>query len=218
MSFQDLVAAAQTYYPSLQVKYKDQSLFMKILGFILFFNPDFMNSYITTIGDTVYFPTAAFISSHPISAPIVLMHELVHISDQNKVSKPIFALSYLLPQILAPLCAILFFFVHWYIVLPIVLLFLAPLPAYFRMYWEKRAYMAALYVQQSLSKLKSFNPNLAAQIVDDIAEFKTSDYYWMWPFANIDTEFNEALALINAGKRPFEDSVFDMLDILVTKV
>jgi hypothetical protein len=40
----------------------------------------------------------------------------------------------------------------------------------------------------------------------------------MWPFANIDTEFNEALALINAGKRPFEDPIFDMLDVLVTKV
>jgi hypothetical protein len=218
MAFQDLVTAAQVYFPSLQVKYKDQSTFMKILGVLLFFNPDFMTSYITTIGDTVYFPSANFGTIHPITAPIVLMHELVHISDQNKVSKFVFGLSYLFPQILAPLLTVLFFFIHWYIALPIVLLFLAPIPAYFRMYWEKRAYIAALYVQQSLSKLKSFNPNLAAQVADDVAEFKTNDYYWMWPFSSIDTDFNEALALINAGQRPFEDPIFDTLDVLVTKV
>jgi hypothetical protein len=218
MSFQDFVTAAQVYFPSLQVKYKSQSIFMKILSYLLFFNPTFMTDYVTTIGDTVYFPSPSFVTLHPITAPIVLMHELVHMSDQNKVSKPIFALSYLFPQILAPLCAILFFFIHWYIALPIVLLFLAPLPSYFRMYWEKRAYIAALYAQQALSKLKSFNPKLPDQITLDLAEFKTNDYYWMWPFANINTDFNTALTLINAGQRPFEDPIFDTIDVLVTKV
>lgn len=218
MVFQDFVAAAQVYFPSLQVKYKSESTFMKVLSYLLFFNPDFMTSYITTIGDTVYLPAPSFVTLHPVTAPIVLMHELVHISDQSKVCRPIFTISYLFPQILVPICLLLFFLVSWKIMLPITLLFSAPLPAYFRMYWEKRAYMAALYVQQALSKLKSFNPKLPDQVTYDLVEFKTSSYYWMWPFSNIDAEFNEAVTLINAGQRPFEDAIFDTLDVLVTKV
>jgi hypothetical protein len=41
----------------------------------------------------------------------------------------------------------------------------------------------------------------------------------MWPFKSILTDdFNQALANVQAGKRPYEDPVFDMLDDLVTKL
>src|SRR5208283_2209132 len=104
MSFQDLVAAATVQFPNLQVKYKDQSTFMKILGKILFFNPSFMTSYITTIGDTIYFTTESYTTQDSLDASIVLMHELVHMTDEKTYSKPLFAISYLFPQILALLC------------------------------------------------------------------------------------------------------------------
>lgn len=44
----------QNTIPDFNIKYKNQSLFIKILGFILFFNKEFMTTLFTTIGiDTV---------------------------------------------------------------------------------------------------------------------------------------------------------------------
>ncbi len=217
MSFQDLVTAATVQFPSLEIKYKDQSTFMKILGGIMFFNPDFMTDYITTIGDTVYFPTVALVTNNEISSSIILMHELVHINDQQKYSKFLFAISYLFPQILFPFCAILFFFIHWYIALPIMLLFMSPLPASWRMNWEKRAYIAALYVQQKLSQKLGFNASLATQATYDEAQFNGGAYYFMWPFG-LTNDFNNAIVNINAGQRPYSDPIFDVLDKLIPTV
>src|SRR5208282_4238572 len=193
MSFQDLVAAATVQFPGYQVKYKDQSTFMKILGGILFFNPAFMNNYITTIGDTTYFPSESFVSKDPLNASIVLLHELVHVTDEKTYSKFLFGLSYLFPQILAPLCAILFFFTHWYIALPIMLLFLAPLPAPFRMNWEKRAYIAALYAQNAIAKRLNDGTSLPNAMTYDLTQFTGGAYYFMWPFSNIDADFTNAV-------------------------
>jgi hypothetical protein len=219
MSFQTLVTAAQTYFPTLKIGYKDQSTFMKILGTLLFFNKDFMTNYITTIGDTVYFSSASWVALHPVTAEIVLMHECVHMSDEKKWTSILFGFSYLLPQILIFICPILFFFIHWYIALPIMLFFALPLPAYFRMIWEKRAYIAGLYAQYKLSKILNFNPNLPAQVIDDLGQFTSGAYYWVWPFSNINADFNNAVTAINAGQRPYDDNnVFNMIDDLVTKV
>jgi hypothetical protein len=217
MGFQELVAAAQIHYPSLQIKYKNQSALMKVLGKLLFFNPDFMTNYITTIGDTVYFPSTSFVSLHPISSEVALCHELVHISDEKTYTIPLFALSYLFPQILAPLALFLAFYIGWFALIPFLLL-ASPLPAPFRTIWERRAYIAALYVQQGLSKRLSFNPQLATQAADYVAQFKTADYYWMSPFGNsIQNDFDQAIILINAGQRPFSDPIFDVLDDLVSQ-
>jgi hypothetical protein len=219
MSFQTLTAAAQVYFPSLKIAYKDQSWFMKMLGYLLFFNPEFMSSYITTIGDTVYFSTENWVASNPVTAEAILLHECVHMSDEKRWTKILFGFTYLLPQILILLCPILFFFIHWYIALPIMLLFALPLPAYLRMYWERRAYIAGLYVQQKLSAKLGLNPNLDAQVVDDLEQFTSGAYYWAWPFHNIDADFTNAVTKINAGQRPYDDTtVFDMIDDLLTKV
>lgn len=217
MSFANLVSAATVYFPSLQIKYKDQSTLMKVLGKLSFFNPEFMTMYITTIGNTVYFPSATFITLHPVSSYISLCHELVHMSDEKKYSKFLFGLSYVFPQILAPFTLLLAFAIGWWTVIPF-LLFLAPWPAPFRTIWEKRAYIAALYVQYTLSKKQSFNPHLSEQVADDVAEFKTADYYYMAPFGSgVQNDFNDALTLINDGKRPYNDAVFDMLDDVMSK-
>ena len=81
MSFQSIVQSSQIYFPRLEIKYKNESIFMKILGMLLFFNPAFMTSYTTTIGSTIYFPDQRFIVSRETSSSIILLHELVHIIE-----------------------------------------------------------------------------------------------------------------------------------------
>lgn len=217
MSFQDLVTAAQKYFPDLQIKYKDKSWFMKLLGTLLFFNKGFMTNYTTTIGSTVYFPSEAFVKVRPVSAAIVLMHELIHVHDAHKFSKSLFCLLYLSPQILALFCLPLFL-ISWKIALPLMLLFGAPLPSFFRMYFEKRAYLTSLYSIQSLASRLNFKPLLASQESSFIKHFKDSSYYFMWPFGNLQQEFDAGVDKIKAGQRPYEDPVFDILDDLITKV
>jgi hypothetical protein len=216
MSFQNLVQATQKYFPDLQIKYKTDSTLMKILGKILFFNKSFTTSYTTTVGSTIYYPTQSFVKTRPVAAAIILLHEIVHIYDSSKISKILFGLLYLCPQILA----LLFFpmlLVSWKVALPFLIL-AAPLPAIFRMYYEKRAYLASLYVLHRLGKKLNFDPMLEDQKSNFIEQFKGSYYYFMWPFGNLDKEFDQALVKVKADQRPFEDPAFDILDNLADQV
>lgn len=216
MSFQNLVQATQKYFPSLQIKYKTESKWMSWLGKLLFFNPSFMTSYTTTVGTDVYYPTQQFVKTRPISAAIILLHEIVHMYDSKRLSKLWFGFSYLCPQILA-LLFIPLMFVSWKIALPFLLLG-APIPAFFRMYYEKRAYLASLYVMNSLGKRLKFDPMLDKQKGYFEDQFAGSFYYFMWPFSGLKKDFDVAVDKINAGQRPYEDPVFDILDDLSAQV
>lgn len=217
MSFQDLVTKAQTYFPDFQVKYKNESSLMKLIGKIMFFNKGFMTDYTTTIGSTVYFPTETITKVRPVSAAAVLLHELIHVSDAKKYTKVLFGFLYLSPQLWALLCLPLFF-LSWKLSLPLFLLFLSPVPAFFRMHFEKRAYLTSLYAISKLGIRLNFNSLLATQAKGYVSHFKDSSYYFMWPFGNIQKEFDEAIIKVKAGNRPFEDSVFDMIDDLINVV
>lgn len=217
MSFQNLVTAATKYFPDLVIKYKDQSGFMKFLGTLLFFNKSFMTDYTTTIGSTVYLPTESYTTVKPVSAAAVLLHELVHIKDAHKISKPLFMLLYLSPQIMAPLCLLLLL-LSWKIALPVFILFASPIPSYFRMYFERRAYFASLYSIFALSKIKNFSSDLSTEKASYLKHFKDSSYYFMWPFSNLDKDFDDAVTKIEASQRPYEDSIFDIIDDLVKSV
>lgn len=213
MSFQTLVQSSQTHFPKLKIKYKDESLLMKIIGKIMFFNKSFMTSFTTTLGSTIYYPNSNFVKARPISSSVILLHELVHIHDSNKFTVPLFSLLYACPQVLV----LLFFpllFVSWKIAL-CTLLFAAPIPAYFRMYFEKRAYFTSLYALSQLGKKLNFEPSLDRQRADFVSQFKTSSYYWMWPFGNLDKQFDDAITKIRNNERPFEDPVFNILDNLI---
>ena len=218
MAFQDLLAAAQGYFPGLQVKYKDQSSLMKFIGTLLFFNKGFMKDFTTTVGNTIYAPDENFFKLHPVSGAIIFLHELVHFYDHKRLGTFRFQLSYMLPQILfVPF--LLLFLVSWKLALPLMLLSLLPWPAYFRMQYEKRAYLTSLYCIQKLSSSMSFNSNLLSQVSHFVEYFTSSSYYWMWPFqTSLTNEFNTAAQNILAGKRPYEDPVFDMIDVLLVKV
>jgi hypothetical protein len=214
----DLVTSAQQYFPKLKIAYKDKSVLMRLLGKILFFRKDFMGAYTTTVGNTVYIPSQNFIKLHPISGSVVLLHELVHFHDQKKWSKALFLFLYFFPQALAPL-AILLFLLGWKIALPVMILCAAPVPAFFRMYFEKRAYLSSLYVLHRLGDRLKFNPHLASQTKCFVEAFGDASYYWMWPFKKaIRADFEKGIKAIQAGERPYQSSVFDMLDDLITKV
>jgi uncharacterized membrane protein len=217
MSFDSLVQAAQNYFPSLRIRYKNESWLMKIIGAILFFNKGFMTDYITTIGSTVYFPSREFVANHAASADIILLHELIHIHDAQRLTRLLFSILYLFPQILA----LMFFpllLISWKLALPF-LLFLLPVPAYFRMQFEKRAYLTSLYALKRLSKRLVFLPLLKSQEILFIDQFVGAGYYWMWPFRDgLQKEFDAAIDRVNSDQRPFDDKIFDVLDQLMLQV
>ncbi|MDE2425675.1 MAG: hypothetical protein KGO96_07195 [Elusimicrobia bacterium] len=168
------------FAPKLQIKYKDQSLLMKIFGFLSKpFNPSFMTDFITTMGNTIYFPRNYDFTD--IEGTLdVLSHEFIHVLDYNK--NPIFfSLSYILPQILAivPLLLIIFFPKLWFLFLLLTILFASPLPAYFRMKSELRGYTMSLATYYWLGY------TITADLTNWVAnEFTDSSYYFMWPFNN----------------------------------
>jgi hypothetical protein len=156
----------------LSIRFKDESRLMKVLGTILFFNPQFMNRYITVIGSSVYFPSRVWLAANRDSAARVLCHELVHVADERRVGALLFRLSYLFPQWLALLSLSSIVVGPWGL---IFLLFLAPLPAPFRTFWELRGYMMTDAISH-LSFGKFADTNWMA------SQFTTGSYYFMWPF------------------------------------
>lgn len=217
MDIFEFINVCKTHFPTLKIKYKDESLLMKILSYLMFFNNKFMTEYITTIGSTVYFPSRSKISLKPTSSAIILLHELVHIYDANKISTILFSFLYLFPQILAPF-SLLLFLINWKIAVPAFILFCLPLPAYFRMYYEKRAYLTSLYAIKTLSVKLKFPSLLQTQKEYFLRQFNTAAYYYMWIFKGIRKDFDEAIEKINNGQRPFEGKILNILDELMSKI
>lgn len=215
MSFKEIVKSSQKYFPDLKIEYKDKSLLMKIIAKILFFNKKFMTNYVTTIGSTIYYPNEFFVNSRSLSSIIILLHELVHISDSNKISKPVFSFLYLFPQILT-LLFIPFLFINFKISL-LCLLFVLPIPAIFRAYFEMRAYFVSLYCLKHIGDKLKFNVHFEKEASFFMAQFKGPYYYFMWPF-NIDKQFNKAIVKIKNGDKPFEAPIFDVIDDLISQM
>ena len=201
--------------PSYTIAYKNQSTFMKILGTILFFNKGFMTTYTTTIGSTIYFPTQASAANFPVSTKVLICHELVHVKDAQKMTKVLFGFLYMLPQILALLSIPMFFIQPW-LGLVWLLMFLSPVPAYFRMKFELKAYTFSIYAMYRLNQINNYGIKLDEQIAFFATQFNTSAYYFMWPFAGPEQHLKDALAGFQAGKRPFyPGEYYDMVDSLI---
>jgi len=175
----------------LQVKFKEDSLFMKVLGLILFFNPKFMTNYTTTIGKTVYFPTKQWLQNNEDSAAHVLAHELVHIGDSIQATPFVFSYGYLFPQSFALMSLFALFSTNWWL---LCILFLAPLPSPARTHWELRGY--AMTDATYFKSLGMFSD------MDWLAgQFTSASYYFMWPFdSDIRDKIEENRELIKAGK------------------
>lgn len=212
--FDDTVVRAKKEFPDLQIKFKNESIFMKILGMILFFNPAFMSTYITTIGNTMYFPSNEYVTKSSTAASIVLLHELVHVFDSKKENKLLFSILYLMPQILVLFFFPLLFLIGWKIAL-LSLVFLAPIPAYFRMKPERRAYTISLYAIHKFGE-KGHKVNIDTGKNEIINQFKTGSYYFMWPFQSINTYFDEVVKQLELGNRPYDEpEVYDLIDRVI---
>lgn len=125
-----------------EVREKGSSDLMKLIGFLLFFNPSFMTQYTTTIGSTVYFPDG-YVVRQPDEAARTMAHEGLHLDQARKNGRLKFSLQYLFPQVLAVFSLLAFFAFLW---LPMLwclcfLVFLAPLPAPWRVKYEREAYL-----------------------------------------------------------------------------
>lgn len=125
------------------IRKKSESWLMKLIGTILFFNPKFMTEYTTTIGSTVFFPDNYL--DDPDETARTLAHEAKHIMQAKEHGTIRFSLQYLFPLPLA-LGAIGALFAIWW--LPALwclgfLVFLAPLPAPWRVKYEREAYLVS---------------------------------------------------------------------------
>lgn len=213
--FDDTLANAQKVIPGIQVKYKDQSTFMKVLSYVLFFNRGFMTDYITSIGSTMYFPSAQYIENDPIDNTVVMLHEIVHIEDEQNSNSILFGFLYLLPQLLALLFIPLLFIVGWKFAL-IAFVFALPLPAYFRMQDEKKAYTIALYAMYKLNAKYNMTLDVKTWATYYALQFKNSAYYFMWPFQGILTYFTAAAVQIQAGQKPeYDVSIYNLIDQII---
>jgi uncharacterized membrane protein len=211
---EEIVQKVLSYFPNFKIKFKNESWLMKLIGLIMFFNKDFMKSFTTTLGNTVYFPNEAFVNTRSVSSVVILMHETVHMHDAKKMNKLLFSALYASPQILAVLAVPLFLLGFKFLAL-LSLLWLLPIPSPFRMWAEKRAYLASLYAMKKLGEKNNFAINLEVQGTFFLDQFKTANYYFMWPFKFFMMDFDEGLNKIQKGERPFEDTVFDMLDEII---
>src|ERR1022692_1584854 len=97
MAFIDLTQKAQSFFPNLTIKYKDKSTLMKIIGTLVSpFNPGFMTDFVTTLGNTIYYPNEAYTQTQ--AGIDVTIHECTHLYDQKRFSF-LYTLAYALPQL-----------------------------------------------------------------------------------------------------------------------
>lgn len=185
----------------IEIKFKNESAFMKLLGKLLFFNKSFMTKYTTTIGNTIYFPNKEYVDNTDSDESItILSHEFVHIRDNERFGI-LFNLAYLSPQIFSLLALLIVPFSLYGL---LFLLLLLPIPSYGRMVIERRAYATNLYSMYRLLNHKKYSP-------DDISikqivlsnflnkQFVSFSYYLMWPFG-VKKHLISVINSINSGE------------------
>lgn len=131
-----LMVSLYREFPKFKIRFKNESTFMKIVGFFMFFSSGFMTRVTTTINQTVYFPSRDFFESRPKQVFFILLHEREHLRQARRNTFPVFALGYLFPQCLS-LLVLLSPISLWFL---LSLSFLLPWPAPFRYRWEKEGY------------------------------------------------------------------------------
>lgn len=215
MKFEKCLNISKEYFPNLKIKYKNESSFMKLLSYILFFNKKFMSKYVTTIGSTIYYPSKEYIEENEKRAVVILCHELMHLYQPTyNLSKPaskldsiVTSFKYLTPQIFAVFGFL--GFLNPYLFL--LFLFLLPLPSYYRYIMELEAYSITIYVNYKL--------NLYTNL-DSIAEkLSKQDYYFTIPSKEIvlnDLETYNRYILSNTtncwGLKPVLDRIIGELN------
>lgn len=185
--FDTLVKEYQKLLP-FEICYKEESRGMRFASVMLtIFCPTFMTHFTSVIGNRIYFPSRKFIERDEYGAMRTLAHELVHLLDQRRVSKPAFMISYLFPQSLA-VGVFAFPWLGWWALL--FLLFLAPIPSWPRFYFESRGY--AMNVMTA-------RPSRKQAILDgSIRQFTGWNYYRMYPFSK--SVYNKIADWVDKGE------------------
>jgi hypothetical protein len=183
-------SVVQHHFPDAELRFKDKSWFMRILGILLFFNPSFMTKFTTVIGNTVYVPTGKWVEDNPMRALFVLTHEFVHMWDRN-LSKLLYrydfySLGYLALQIagLLSLFSFLGFVSLWFLLFLVALVFLAPWPSPWRTSIEANGYAMTMYIR-FLTIDPQYNKEEGAEYLAK-KHFASKQYYWMsWDAAKV---------------------------------
>jgi len=176
--FEAIYSLTKQMIPDFRIKFKNESIFQRIIGFLLFFNHRYMTEYTSTFGNTVWFPSRQFVENKKRRAAKILAHELVHLVDRNTYVV-LFEILYLLPQVFAvfslfSLLAI-WFSPLWLCCL-LFLVFVAPIPSITRANLEMRGYAMNMAI----------NVWTHGSIPDDMKDwvvgvFSGWGYYRMWP-------------------------------------
>lgn len=176
------------YNPKLNIQFKDESVFMKLLGKLVFFNKGFMTTYTTTIGNTISFPSRKFVEEKPESALIVVAHEYRHTRDNKRLSI-LYPLLYLSPQILALLTILFVVLFGWWGLVGMA--FLLPIPSCGRTVLEVHGYTMSLFILHEImleegrdEVYREHHLRLAADKINK--DFIGPNYYFMWPFGVLD--------------------------------
>lgn len=216
---ENFVNALKKKTPDLEIKFKDESFLMKVIGLILFFNPGFMRGFVTTIGKTIYFPSRQdLLLRTEDSAIATIAHEYQHVKDYEK--NPFwFMFSYLFPISLLPLAILSFIFLPWFVSLALCLLTLAPLPAYWRTKWEVKGYTMSMFVFNKLAIEKDVSSGERVNRIFTLVNmydkhFTGMNYYLMWPMG-VRNQLSDAARDILSGEIEKTDVIFsDVVEAL----
>lgn len=173
----DLLLEVKEEFPEFRITKRVQSKLMKFFDAILKIISlgkisNFMNGFVTTIGNTVYVPDAWETWSSSRKA-IVLRHERVHMRQAREMGK------------------VKFFFLYLFFPLPAIF-------AFYRTKLEKEAYEESLKAYYEYYGLKFFTSTLREEIIKN---FTTSSYFWMWPWrSKIESWYDSVVADIKSLK------------------
>ena len=173
-AFATLKAQIKSEVPNFRIVFKERSLLHRLIGFVLFFNRDYMTNHVTTIYPTVAWPNERSLSRNWKRSFTVLLHERAHLLDWQD-RKVWFPVSYLLPQLFAlgALGALLAPLSLWFLLCLVFLVFLAPFPSRWREDWELRGHEANVVVPALVGEKVDV-------LIDGLVEkFTGPGYYWM---------------------------------------
>ncbi len=207
--FYRLLLEFQKVNPNIKLSFKNKSLLMKIMGLLLFFVPEFKTKFVTTIGNTICFPSEKELEDKKYL--ITLCHEFMHVRDGQKLPV-LFQLFYLFPLTLAPVALLTLFFLPWPITLVLLIICLSPLPAPGRAYFELRGYTTSLFAINELAKEAGMSePERKDKLIKaaDIynKQFIGFNYYLMWPFG-VRKQLEANTTKILSGKLAEEDDIY----------
>jgi len=184
--YEQLVADIKAAFPKLAIRFKDESRFMRALGWFLVRIVRlraFMTDYTTTIGPTIYLDTEAraeiAAGLHPWRT---IAHEYVHVrQDARHPPRGLwYKFTYLfpLPLGLFALGALLAIPLStWHLLWLVALVAFAPLPAPGRVYWEREAYRISMLCDV-LAHGKNYVLGNSYQAFM-VRHYTGSDYYFM---------------------------------------